>query len=134
VLQQPGIDMGPLSAGRTGGEDRVPGAQIATIPDEEWAQAEQAARRADRVLSGAQGQSLRLSVQGLERLQGYRTAARHGAGTVKVYLDGVEQPSGWSVDTTTGLVTFGTAPTLNLEVTADFEFDVRCGSIPTTWR
>ena len=46
------------------------------------------------------------------------------AGTVKVYLDGVEQASGWSVDTTTGLVTFGTAPALGVEVTADFEFDV----------
>jgi uncharacterized protein (TIGR02217 family) len=33
-------------------------------------------------------------------------------------------PSGWSVDTTTGLATFGTAPALGVEVTADFEFDV----------
>jgi hypothetical protein len=37
------------------------------------------------------------------------------AGTVKVYLDGVEKTSGWSVDTTTGLVTFSTAPVLALE-------------------
>jgi hypothetical protein len=43
---------------------------------------------------------------------------------VKVYLGGVEQLSGWSVDTTTGLVTFSTAPGLGVEVTADFEFDV----------
>jgi hypothetical protein len=28
VLQQPGIDVGPLSAGRTGREDHMPGAQI----------------------------------------------------------------------------------------------------------
>ena len=53
-----------------------------------------------------------------------RTITKPVAGTVKVYLDGVEQLSGWSVDTTTGLVTFGTAPALGVEVTADFEFDV----------
>jgi hypothetical protein len=28
VLQQPGVDVGPLSAGRTGREDHMPGAQI----------------------------------------------------------------------------------------------------------
>ena len=39
-----------------------------------------------------------------------RTITKPVAGTVKVYLDGVEQLSGWSVDTTTGLVTFSTAP------------------------
>jgi lambda family phage tail tape measure protein len=53
-----------------------------------------------------------------------RTITKPVAGTVKVYLDSVEQLSGWSVDTTTGLVTFGTAPALGVEVTADFEFDV----------
>ena len=51
-----------------------------------------------------------------------RTITKPVAGTVQVYLDGVEQLSGCSVDTTTGLVTFGTAPAL--EVTADFDFDV----------
>jgi uncharacterized protein (TIGR02217 family) len=53
-----------------------------------------------------------------------RTITKPVAGTVKVYLDGVEQLSGWSVDTTTGLVTFSIAPALSVEVTADFEFDV----------
>ena len=53
-----------------------------------------------------------------------RTITKPVAGTVKVYLGGIEQLSGWSVDTTTGLVTFGTAPTLGVEVTAYFEFDV----------
>src|SRR4029453_17117387 len=53
-----------------------------------------------------------------------RTISKPVAGTVKVYLDGVEQLSGWSVDTTTGLVTFSTAPAAGVEVTADFEFDV----------
>jgi uncharacterized protein (TIGR02217 family) len=53
-----------------------------------------------------------------------RTIIKPVAGTVKVCVDSVEQPSGWAVDTTTGLVTFGTAPELGVEVTADFEFDV----------
>ena len=41
-----------------------------------------------------------------------RTITKPVAGTVKVYLDGVEQLSGWSVDTTTGLVTFSAPPAL----------------------
>ena len=43
---------------------------------------------------------------------------------MKLYLDGVEQISGWSVDTTTRLVTFSTPPALGVEITADVEFDV----------
>ncbi len=45
-------------------------------------------------------------------------------GTVKPYLAGVPQSSGWSVDTTTGVLTFLTAPAVGVAVTADFEFDV----------
>jgi len=45
-------------------------------------------------------------------------------GTVAVYLDGAAQPSGWSVNTLTGVVTFGTAPADGVQVSADFEFDV----------
>ncbi|MFN7177789.1 MAG: DUF2460 domain-containing protein, partial [Thermaurantiacus sp.] len=45
-------------------------------------------------------------------------------GTVKIYRDGVEAVSGWSVDTATGLVTFTVAPASGVQVTADFEFDV----------
>jgi hypothetical protein len=58
------------------------------------------------------------------RLVEVRTITKPVAGTLKVYLDSVEQLSGWSVDTATGLVTFGTAPAMGVEVTADFEFDV----------
>lgn len=47
------------------------------------------------------------------------------AGTVLVGVDGVEQTSGWSVNTTTGVVTFSTAPTSG-DVTAGFKFDVPC--------
>ena len=45
-------------------------------------------------------------------------------GTVKVAIDGVEQTSGWSVDTTTGIVSFTTAPASGAVITAGFEFDV----------
>jgi uncharacterized protein (TIGR02217 family) len=39
-----------------------------------------------------------------------RTITKPVAGTVKVYLAGVLQASGWSVNTTTGVITFTTAP------------------------
>ncbi|MEG3437663.1 DUF2460 domain-containing protein [Pannus brasiliensis CCIBt3594] len=43
-------------------------------------------------------------------------------GTVKVYVDGVERVSGWTVNTLTGVITFSAAPAG--AITADFEFDV----------
>ncbi|TVR80060.1 MAG: TIGR02217 family protein [Rhodospirillales bacterium] len=53
-----------------------------------------------------------------------RLIAKPVSGTVKIYRDGVEAVSGWTVNTATGLVTFTTAPTSGVQVTADFEFDV----------
>jgi uncharacterized protein (TIGR02217 family) len=53
-----------------------------------------------------------------------RTIAKPVAGTVRVYLDGVEQLAGWLVDLTTGVVTFLTAPAAGVAITADLEFDV----------
>ncbi len=53
-----------------------------------------------------------------------RTITKPVAGTVNLYEDGVEATSGWTTDTTTGLVTFTTAPATATVVTADFEFDV----------
>ncbi len=53
-----------------------------------------------------------------------RTVTKPVAGTVRVYKDAVEQLSGWSVDVTTGIVTFTTAPAASVAITADFEFDV----------
>ena len=44
--------------------------------------------------------------------------------TLHVALAGVEQLSGWSVDTATGLLTFATAPAPGTAITAGFEFDV----------
>ena len=46
------------------------------------------------------------------------------AGTVRVARGGVEAASGWSVDATTGVVTFAAAPGAGVLVTAGFEFDV----------
>jgi uncharacterized protein (TIGR02217 family) len=46
------------------------------------------------------------------------------AGTVRVYVDGDEWVSGWTVDTTTGIISFSYAIANNAIVTADFEFDV----------
>ena len=43
---------------------------------------------------------------------------------MRVALDGVEQLSGWSADTTTGVLTFGTAPAAGVAITAGFAFDV----------
>ena len=53
-----------------------------------------------------------------------RTITKPVAGTVRIALDGAEQLSGWSVDTTTGVVTFSAAPGAGVAVTAGFEFDV----------
>lgn len=46
------------------------------------------------------------------------------AGTVNIYVDDVLQSSGVSTDTTTGIVTFTTAPANSAVIKADFEFDV----------
>ncbi len=46
------------------------------------------------------------------------------AGTVAVSLNGVAQGSGWSVNTTTGIVTFAVPPTTGAVIRAGFEFDV----------
>jgi uncharacterized protein (TIGR02217 family) len=53
-----------------------------------------------------------------------RSITKPVAGSVSVALDGIVQPSGWSVDTTTGQITFTTAPASGVIVSAGFEFDV----------
>lgn len=45
-------------------------------------------------------------------------------GTVKIYLNAVLQGAGYSVDLTTGIVTFSSAPGAGVIVSADFDFDV----------
>ncbi|KUF08912.1 DUF2460 domain-containing protein [Pseudoponticoccus marisrubri] len=53
-----------------------------------------------------------------------RTIGKPVAGTVRVALNGAEQLTGWSVDTTTGVVTFDSAPAEGVVLTAGFAFDV----------
>lgn len=45
-------------------------------------------------------------------------------GTVTISLNGIAQGSGWSVNTTTGIVTFAVPPTTGAVIRAGFEFDV----------
>jgi uncharacterized protein (TIGR02217 family) len=63
-----------------------------------------------RYTSGAQGWS--------------RTITKPLAGSIRVALGGAEESTGWSVDTTTGLVTFAAPPGAGVAVSAGFEFDV----------
>lgn len=51
-----------------------------------------------------------------------RKVTRLIADTTAIYIDGVEQMSGWSVNEDTGLVTFSLAPGIGAEVSADFQF------------
>lgn len=45
-------------------------------------------------------------------------------GTVKIYLNSLLQGSGFTIDHTTGIVTFTIAPGAGVAVTADCDFDV----------
>ena len=53
-----------------------------------------------------------------------RTIAKPVAGTVRITLGVVEQMSGWTLDATTGVVTFTSAPSNGVIVRAGFEYDV----------
>ena len=53
-----------------------------------------------------------------------RTITKPVPGTVRVALGMVEQLSGWTLDTATGVITFTTAPANGVIVRAGFEFDV----------
>lgn len=53
-----------------------------------------------------------------------RTITKPVAGSVTVALNDASQASSWSVDTTTGVITFTTAPGGGVAITAGFEFDV----------
>lgn len=53
-----------------------------------------------------------------------RTIKKLVTGTVRVSLNGVEQLSGWSANTNTGVITFTSAPGAGVIVRAGFEFDV----------
>ena len=46
------------------------------------------------------------------------------AGTVALALNGMPQITGWTINTSTGVVTFAAAPAPGVTITAGFEFDV----------
>jgi len=52
-----------------------------------------------------------------------RTITKPVSGTIMVAIGGVAQATGWSVDTTTGIVTFTTAAANGATITVGFEFD-----------
>lgn len=53
-----------------------------------------------------------------------RTITKPVTGTVTIALNGTPQPSGWSVDPATGIVSFAAAPGNGVAIRAGFEFDV----------
>ena len=52
-----------------------------------------------------------------------RTITKPVESTVKIYLDDVLQTSGYSLDTTTGIITFDSPPANSAELKTDFAFD-----------
>ena len=53
-----------------------------------------------------------------------RTITKPVAGTVALALNGVPQITGWTFNTTTGVVTFASAPAPGVAIKAGFDFDV----------
>lgn len=53
-----------------------------------------------------------------------RTITKPVEGTLDVYADSVLQESGFSIDYTTGIISFDSAPDSGVVITADFMFDV----------
>jgi uncharacterized protein (TIGR02217 family) len=53
-----------------------------------------------------------------------RAIAKPVAGSVSIAIDSESLADGWSVDTTSGAVTFDTAPAAGAAITAGFRFDV----------
>jgi uncharacterized protein (TIGR02217 family) len=45
-------------------------------------------------------------------------------GSARIAINGVELLSGWTLDRTTGLVAFATAPAAGAAISAGFQFDV----------
>ena len=56
--------------------------------------------------------------------QTHRPITKPVPGTVKVYLDNIEALGGWSVDYSTGVLSFATPPPNETVISCDFEFDV----------
>ncbi len=69
-------------------------------------------------LGGSEYQMVKRYVSG--SVVSERVISKPVAGTVKLYKDSLQQVSGWSVDTATGIITTAITGTL----TVDYEFDV----------
>jgi uncharacterized protein (TIGR02217 family) len=54
----------------------------------------------------------------------WRTITKPLAGTVRIAVAGEERTTGWTLDASTGLLSFAAAPAAGAPVTAGFEFDV----------
>lgn len=55
-----------------------------------------------------------------------RNITKPVAGTVRIGVNAVEQMSGWSINTSTGVITFDAAPTDGHDITWGGEFDTHC--------
>ena len=53
-----------------------------------------------------------------------RTITKPVSGSVVIGVNGIQKSSGFSIDVTTGLVTFASAPASGQSITAGFQFDV----------
>ena len=53
-----------------------------------------------------------------------RRITRPSSDNFILYINSIEQSSGYSIDTSTGVITFDSSPTIADIITADFEFDV----------
>ncbi len=81
----------------------------------------------DQVLGTANGTATTFQLRKgypLGNLTRYRKISKPVAGTVLVAVDSVPTTTGWTVDTTTGIITFTTAPANGAVISAGFEFDV----------
>ena len=65
-----------------------------------------------------------IKIYSVDNQASYRPITKPVEGTVKVYLDGLEAFTSWSVDYSTGIITFDTAPDNNVQIISTFEFDV----------
>ncbi len=72
--------------------------------------------------STTQFQLIKTYVEGSESTA--RKIQKPVSGAVLIALNSVPQASGWSVDTTTGIVTFTSAPSGSVTISAGYEFDV----------
>ncbi|MGN7611887.1 DUF2460 domain-containing protein [Magnetococcales bacterium HHB-1] len=83
----------------------------------------------DQVLGTGNGSQKAFQLIKTYQFSGYqkqRLITKPVENTVAVALNGVQQNSGWSVDYSTGTLTFDSAPAEGSTITAGYQFDVPC--------